>query len=145
MGKASDLSSCKKEQVNVLLEHSALKMVEIVKTLNVLTRTVGRIKKKLRNNEDLEAKRVKKCERKRQTTPRLDRKIVKMCLSDRRSSCKKISSGLAAQGLVVHRRTVIGKYCEVGLKAYRPRKKLRLTKKMKASLLAWAVEDSDWT
>ena len=33
MSKASDLSSCKKGQVKVLLEHSALKIVEIAKTL----------------------------------------------------------------------------------------------------------------
>ena len=57
MGKASDLSLRKKGQViKVLLEHSSLKIVEIAKTLNVLTRTVGRLKKKLRNNEDLETK-----------------------------------------------------------------------------------------
>ena len=63
MGKASDLSLRKKGQVKVLLEHSALKIVEIAKTLTVSTRTVGRKKKKLRNNKDLEAKSVGKCER----------------------------------------------------------------------------------
>ena len=102
MGKASDLSPRKIGQVKVLLEHCALKIVEIAKTLNVSTRTVGPIKKKMRNDEDLVAKRAGKCGRKRKTTPRLDRKIVKMCLSNRRSSCRKISSGLAAQGFVVH-------------------------------------------
>ena len=35
--------------------------------------------------------------------------------------------------------------CEVGLKAYRPRKKPCLTEKMKASRHAWAVEHSNWT
>ena len=93
----------------------------------------------------MEAKRAGKCGRKRKTTPRLDRKIVNMSLSNRKSSCRKISSGLAAQGFVVHRRTVNRRLCEVGLKAYRPRKKPRLTEKMKASRHAWAVEHSDWT
>ena len=96
MGKASDLSLRKKVQVKVLLERSALKIVKIAKTLNISTSTVGRIKKKLRNNEDFEAKRARKCGRKRKTTPRFDRKIVKMCLSNRRRSCRKFSSGLAA-------------------------------------------------
>ena len=64
---------------------------------------------------------------------------------NRRSSRRKISSPLAAQGFVVHRRTVNRRLCEVGLKANRPRKKPRLTKKMKASRLAWAVGHSDWT
>ena len=44
-----------------------------------------------------------------------------------------------------YRRTVNRRLREVGLKAYRPRKKPRLTKKMKASRHAWAVERSDWT
>ena len=66
-----------------------------------------------------------------------------MCLSNRRSSRRKISSGLAAQGFVVHRRTVNRRLSEVGLKAYRSRKKPRLTQKMKASHHAWAVEHSD--
>ena len=65
--------------------------------------------------------------------PPLDRKIVKMCLSNRRRSCRKISSGPAAQGFEVHRRMVNRRLFKVGLKAYRPRKKPRLTEKMKAS------------
>ena len=129
----------------MLLKRSGLKLVKIKKTLNVLTRTVGQIKNKLRNNEDLEAKRARKCGRKRKTTPRPDRKIVKMSLSNRRRSCRKISSGLAAQGFVVHRRTVSRRLFEVGLKANRLRKKPRLTEKVKASRHAWAVEHSDRT
>ena len=63
IGKAGDLSPRKKKgHVKVLLEHSGLKIVEIAKTLNVSTSTVGRIKKKLRKNEDLEAKKQKNAE-----------------------------------------------------------------------------------
>ena len=58
---------------------------------------------------------------------------------------QKILSGLAAQGFVVHRRTVNRRSCEVGLKAYRPREKPRLTVKMKAIRHAWAMKPSDWT
>ena len=105
----------------MLLEHSASKIVEIAKALNVSTRTVGQIKKTLRNNEDLVAKRAEKCEGKRKTTPRLDKQMIKMCLCSRRSLCRKIPSGLAAQGFVVHRRTVNRRLCAGGLKAYRPR------------------------
>ena len=145
MSKASDLSLRKKVLVKVLLKHSALKIVKIAKTLNISTCTIGRIKKKLRNNEDFEAKRTGKCGRKGKTTPRLDRNIVKMCLSNRRRSCRKISSGLAALGFVVHKRTVSRRLFKVGLKVHRPRKKPRLTEKMKTSRHAWAVEHSDWT
>ena len=57
MSKTGDLSSRKKGQVKVSLEHSAIKVVEIAKTLNILPRTAGPTKKKLRNNENLKAKR----------------------------------------------------------------------------------------
>jgi len=74
----------------VLLEHFALKIIEIAETLNVSTRTIDQIKKKLRNNkEDLEAKRAGKFGRKCNTTSRLDGRIGKMSLSNRRSLCRK--------------------------------------------------------
>ena len=83
--------------------------------------------------------------KKTQSHPHTLKNVVTMCLSNKRSSRRKISSGLAAQEFVVHRRTVYGRLCEVGLIAYRPRKKPRLTDKMKARRHAWAVEHSDWT
>ena len=119
----------------MLLEHSAIKIVELAKTLNILTRTTGPIKKKLRNNEDLVAKKAGKSG-KCKTIPRLDRKIVETCFSNRSSSCRKISSGLAAQGLWYIKKTFNRRLCEAGLKAYGPRQKPRLTEKMKASCRA---------
>ena len=116
--RQGNLSPRKKEHVKVLLEHNAQKIVEIAKTLNTSTPTIGQTKKKLRNNEDLEAKRAGKCGKKRKTTHKLERKIVKMCLSNRTSSSRKNLSGLAAEGFVVHKRTVNRRFCEVGLKAY---------------------------
>ena len=67
-----------------------------------------------------------------------------MCLSNRKSSCRKISFGLAAQEFVVYRRAINKRLCEVGLKAYIPRKKPRLTEKTEASHHA-CVEQSNWT
>ena len=118
------MSPCKKRQVKMFLEQSALKTVEIAKTLNVSTGTVDRIKKKLRNNEDLKAKTAGKCGRNRNTIPRLDRKTIKMYLSDRRSLCGKVLSGMAAQGFVLHRKTVNRRLCEVGLKPTDPERNL---------------------
>ena len=113
MGKAGDFSPRKKGQVNVLLKHSALKIVKIAKTLNVLTRTIGQIEKKLRNNEDLEAKRVENAEENAKPPP-----------GNRRSSCRKISSGLVAQELVVHRRKVNRRLCECARKPTNPHRNL---------------------
>ena len=91
------------------------------------------------------AKRVGKCGRKRKTTPRTDRKIVRMALSNRRTSCKNLSIALAAQGVSLATRTVNKRLLESGLKAYRPRKKPRLTHPMINARLAWAQNHVQWT
>ena len=142
---AGELSPRNKEQIKMLSENSTLKQTDIANKLNVSPCAVGRIKEKLRDGEDLEAKRVGKCGKNRKPPPDLIKKIVTMSLSDRRSSCRKISSVLASQGLIVYRRTFNRRLCEVGQKAYRPRKKLRLTKKMKACRRAWTEQHSDCT
>ena len=58
-----------------------------------------------------------------QNYPRLDNKILMIFLSDRKSSCIKISSVLASQEFVDHRQTVSRNLCEVCMKAYRPKEK----------------------
>ena len=62
---------------------------------------------------------------------RLDRKIKAMELKNRRASCKKLSMELANQDIIVDRKTINNRLLEQGLKAYRPRKKPRLTQKIK--------------
>ena len=124
-------------------QNSTLKQIDIVNKLHVSPHAVGQIKKKFRDDEDLEAKRVGKSGRKRKTTPRLDKKLVTMPLSESRSSCLKISSVLASQGFMVHRQAVNRRLCEVGQKAYRPRKKPRVTEKMKACRRAWTEQHTD--
>ena len=145
MGKLSDLSPRKVGQINVLLTNSSLKQKEIAKKLGVSSQTVSVIKKKMKNNEHLYSNKIGKCGRKRKTTPRVDRKIKNMALSDRRASCRKISSELAAEGIAVDRKTVNNRLLEAGLHSYCPRKKPRLTPKMIDARHAWAKQHNDWT
>ena len=95
--------------------------------------------------EDLKNKRVGNCGRRRKTTPHMDRRMVVMALKDRRASCMKISSVLASEGFKIHWRTVNRRLIGAGQKAYRPRKKPRLTEKMNMQRLAWANEQKEWT
>ena len=145
MGKNCDLSPRKVGQIKVLLSENSLKQREIARKLRVSTQTISVIKKKIDNGVDLAAKRVAKCGRKRKTTPRTDRKIVKMALKDRRTSCRNLSTELAVQGISLSRRRVNGRLLESGLKAYRPRKKPRLTQPMIKARLAWAKNHVKWT
>lgn len=74
MGKNKDISPHKIGQIEVYLSDTTFKQTEIAKKLNVSTQTISAIKKKIKNKEDVSAKRVGNCGRKRVTTPRLDRK-----------------------------------------------------------------------
>ena len=47
---------------------------------------------------------------------------------------------LAKQGIVLNRKTINNRLLEQGLRAYRPRKKPRLTQKMKDARYQWAME-----
>ena len=66
-------------------------------------------------------------------------------LKNRRASSRKLSSELAKEGFEISRRTVNRRLQEAGLQAYRPRKKPRLTVKMKEDRLRWAREHQNWT
>ena len=108
------------------------------------------MKKNLDLERNLGSSRKGNCGRKKKTTPRFDRKIKAIALKDRRASCKKLSIDLAKQGYVVSRSTINNRLIEQGLKAYRPRRKPRLTEKMKPARYLWAVEhetgtSEDWS
>ena len=145
MGKFKDLSPRKVGQINVLLSVGTLKQKEIAKKLNVSTQSVSNIKKKMENSQNLNSSRVGKCGRKRKTSSRMDRKIIKEALLNRRLTCRQISFQLAAEGVILARRTVNKRLLEVGLKAYRPRKKPRLTEMMMKTRYAWAKNHVEWT
>ena len=145
MGKVSDLSPRKVGQINVLLQVSNLKQKEIAAKLGVSTQTVSNIKKKLKYGHSLSSNRVGKCGKKRKTTPREDRKIVQMALKNRRLSCRKLSNVLSAEGIIISIKTANRRLLDAGLKAYRPRKKPRLTLEMKRARNAWAQTHIHWT
>lgn len=145
MGKKKDVTPRKRARIDAMLNYSNLKQCQIAKKLNVSTQTVSLIKKNIQLGNSIGPDRMGKCGRKRITTPRTDRKIKNLALNDRRASCRKISSVLASEGTLVHRRTINNRLQEAGLKSYRPRKKPRLTEKMKESRYKWAKEHCEWT
>lgn len=145
MGKNKDLSPRKIGQINVLLDECTLNQKEIAKKLKVSPQSVSIIKRKKDKCQNLGSHRNGKCGRKRKTSPRIDRMIIKMALKDRRASCRKLSSLMANEGIHLNRKTVNNRLLEAGLKAYRPRKKPRLTKAMVEARLKWAKDHAKWT
>ena len=103
MGKISDFSPRKIGQIRVLLKHSDMRQKEIAQKFNVSPKSVNSIKKKLERGLSLQNGRIGKCGKKRKTTARLDQKIKKTTLKDRRTTCKRISSNLAEEGIIISR------------------------------------------
>lgn len=145
MGKTKDLSPRKVGQIKVLLKETCMKQKEIARKLKISPQSVSLIKKKEENHRDLGPKRKGNCGRKRKTSPRVDRKIVKLALGNRRLSCRKIATLLAEEETNLHPRTVNNRLLEAGLRAYRPRKKPRLTQAMIRSRYEWAKQHAQWS
>lgn len=145
MGKKKDLSPRKVGQIKVLLQETSMKQREIAKKLHVSPQSVCVIKKKEENKVHLGSNRAGNCGRKRKTTPRADRKIVKLALRNRRLSCRKIAALVGEEGINLHPRSVNNRLLEAGLRAYRPRKKPRLTTAMMQSRCEWAKQHVQWT
>ena len=115
MGKKKDLSPRKVGQIKVLLQETSMKQREIAKKLHVSPQSVCVIKKKEENKVHLGSNRAGNCGRKRKTTPRADRKIVKLALRNRRLSCRKIAALVGEEGINLHPRSVNNRLLEAGL------------------------------
>ena len=139
------MSSGKKGRISVLLKHSELKQKKIAKKLNISAQNICAIRKKLEIGRNIHSSRSEKCGRKRKITFGLDRKIKSMALKDKRASCKKLSIELTNQDIIVDKKTIINRLLERELKAYRPRKKFQLTRKMKHARYQWALQHEIWT
>lgn len=73
----------------------------------------------------------------KEASPILDRKIIRMEATNRSAYCKEISSSQAVEGISFARGIVNEMLLMGGLKEYRLRKKLRLTKEVKQKRLSW--------
>ena len=94
MGKKRDLSPRKIGQIELLISEIQLKQRDIARKFRVSTQIVSVIKKQIDSGTELGSKRVGRCGKKRKTTRRTDRQIVKMALKTRRASCRNISAQL---------------------------------------------------
>jgi transposase len=145
MGKRSDISPRKKGQIRVLLEETSLTQKEIAKKLKVSPQLVNIISKKLHNRQSISPKRKGSCGRKRLSTARDDRKLIGLCLKNRKATTRQLAIDWANSGVAASRRTVCRRLFTAGLKSRRPRKKSLLTPAMVKKRLNWAKAHSTWT
>ena len=108
MGKTADFSPRKLGQINVLLQHSSMKQKKARK-LNVSTKSVSSIMKKIGNWSFSKTGRIGKCGRKKKPTSRLDCKM-------KNSTCKRIFNIVAEEGISASGRTINKRLFESGIK-----------------------------
>lgn len=144
MGKNVDLSPRKRGQIRVLLANSSMTQTEIAKMLNVSQTVVSRTKKILKIECDDASKRIGHCGRKRISTPREDRLLLTLSRKSRKKSSGQLQIALRAAGVDLSKRTIRRRLVEGGFKAYRPRKKPKLTPVMRKARLQWAKNFANW-
>jgi transposase len=145
MGRKSDLSPRKRGQIKVLLDVTNLTCRQIAQKCGVSKNSVSRIKIQMEHGSSGSPKRKGKCGRKRLTTVQDERSLVRLSKSNRKFTSRRLMIEMNAAGVQLSSRTVRRRLIEAGLRAYRPRKKPRLTETMKKKRLQWAKQFAKWT
>jgi len=86
-----------------------------------------------------------RCGRKRKTTTREDRILLKHSITDPRKTSDQLRNDLAGYGVNVCSSTVRRRLLAVGRPAHKPYKKQLLTTAMKRKRLLWAKQHRHWT
>ena len=145
MGRTSDLSPRKRGQIKVLLENTELTCRQIALKCGVSKTSVSRINKKLEHGSSGTPKRKGRCGRKRRTTVQDDRSLVRLSQCNRKLTSRRLMVEINVSGVQMSSRTVRRRLIEAGLRAYRPRKKPKLTATMMKKRLQWAKQFANWT
>lgn len=128
MGKRSDLSPQKIEDIKNLLINSGLNQKEIAKRLDVSRQSVGNIKKKLEKGLSLECRSTRKYNPKKKAAPGIEDKIKQQTLLDRSDLCERIASEMQEENKDVSQ-AIVNRNLQDDLQLVHPQKtKSELTK-----------------
>lgn len=145
MGRAVDFNPQQIAAVTSLLRFSQLSQRQISIKTKISRASIYNIAKKLNANEPLSPKRKGKCGRKRKTTSRDDRQIVKIALEHRRVPLNSIKTRLLDDNIHLSKTTLRRRLKENGISTYQAVKKPKLTPKMMEKRLKWAKKYETWT
>lgn len=145
MGRKRDLSAEKKSRICALLQIGMLSQREIARIEEVSHQSVMRIAQRMKENIPSTSTSRQNCRRKRKTTIRDDRQIVKLAKENRFMPLKSIHRNVRGLGLNISERTVRRRLYESGLKCRRPVKKPKLTERMKKARYNFAKQYRDYT
>lgn len=136
-----DTSESKRASILALHLHTEMTQREISEAVEVSKSTVNRIIKRFDDTGNSGPLRKGKCGRKRKTTARTDKKLVRRSLANPRMTAVDLKK---EENLTISRETIGRRLREAGRKARRPLKRPLLTKKMRSSRLKWAKAHHSW-
>lgn len=138
MGKAKDISSEKKARISTLLSTGDYSEREVARREGVSRGAVRRIARLIKENIPGTSTGRTFCGRKKVTSSRDDRHIIKLATEKRTLSSRGIAKILAEEGRQISERTVRRRLYAAGLKCRRPIRKPKLTPSMKKARFQWA-------
>lgn len=145
MGKAVDVTPRKRAKVEILLKETNLTQQQIAKKVGVSQMTVSRAKHRISLGKNVDVNRVGRCGRKRKSTERDNRNLVRICLNNRKATSKSLQNEWASSGVSVSARTVRRRLVEHNLRSRKVQRKPKLTEAMITKRLNWAKLHKDWT
>lgn len=140
-----DITPRKRTRIITLSQHTSMSVRHIVAAVGVGKSSVSRIINQQKNFWTVSPKRQCKCGRKRKTTPRTDKFLVRNSKMHPRKTSTDLQSELLATGVCVDSSTVRRRLIEAGRFARKPISKQLLTPAMKKKRLNWARKYQSWT
>lgn len=140
-----DLTVKVREKIITLSKYSSMTQRQIAQECQVSLASVNKFVRLSSKNLSTSPKRKGKCGRKRKTSPRDDKMLLKNSIINPTKTSTELNTDLQYAGINIDPSTVRRRLLEFGRTARRPYKKQLLTTKMKAKRLAWAKKYKDWT
>lgn len=140
-----DITPRKRTKIVTLSQHTSMTVRDIAAAVGVGKSSVSRIINQQKNFGTVSPKRKSKCGRKRKTTPRTDKFLVRNSIMHPYKTSRDLQRELIATGVSVDSSTVRRRLIEAGRFARKPIKKQLLTPAMKKKRLDWARKYQSWT
>lgn len=140
-----DITPRKRAKIIALKDHTSMTVRDIASAVGVGKSSVSRILTTFKESGSSSPKRRGKCGRKRKTTLRTDKILIRNSKINPRKTSSDLRRDLLATGFDVSSSTARRRLLEAGRKARRPVKKQLLTHKMKEKRLKWAKKYKSWT
>ncbi len=146
MGVRKDIPIDVRNKIVSLLQHTSFTKAEIARKFGVSAKTVYRLSSKQLLHKPIEADRIGKCGRKRCTTFREDRVIIRTARENRKLSClDELKKKISERGVEVTIATLRRRFRQFGFIARKPPRKPMLTPAMIKKRISWAKMYKNWT